>query len=93
VIACTTTPSPEELALWAQGSRTVKQAVAQSGLSRNDLFALMKDGTVRFRIKNLNGTRIVLWCDVVRYVASLPTTPPKRHVPKRAARSACARTA
>lgn len=67
-----TPPSAEELAIWAQGSRTVRQAVKDTGLSRDDLFALMKDGTLRWRVKDLMGTRLIAWSDLVKYVASLP---------------------
>lgn len=64
-------PSAEELAIWAQGSRTVRQAHEHTGLGRDELFALMKDGTLRWCVKDLKGTRLIAWADLVRYVASL----------------------
>jgi hypothetical protein len=71
--ATRTKPTAAELAAWAQGSRTVKQARAESGLSRQELFALMASGAVRWKVKDLKGTRLLCWSDVVAYVASLPT--------------------
>jgi hypothetical protein len=67
-----TPPSAEDLAIWAQGSRTVRQAMKDTGLSRDDLFALMKDGTLHWCTKDLMGTRLIAWSDLVKFVASLP---------------------
>jgi hypothetical protein len=80
----TASPSAEELALWAQGSRTVNQAVRETGLTRDDLFALMKAGAVRWKVKDLKGTRLIAWGDLVRFVASLPSAAPKKRKPPRA---------
>lgn len=64
-------PTAADLAIWAQGSRTVRQAVADTGLDRNELFELMKAGTLRWVAKNPKGTRLIAYADLVRYVAAL----------------------
>lgn len=71
-------PSADDIAIWSLGSRTVRQAVAETGLSRDELFVLMKEGVLRWKAKDLNGTRIIAWSDLVRYIASLSTTAPAR---------------
>lgn len=68
------TPSAEERAVWAQGSCTVKQARAEFGLTRGTIRALIKDGTLRVRIRDLAGTYLIARVDLVTYVASLPET-------------------
>jgi hypothetical protein len=67
-----TKPTAAELAAWSAGSRTVRQAVKETGLSRQVLFSLMRDGTIRYRVADLKRTRLLNWADVVRYLASLP---------------------
>jgi hypothetical protein len=70
--ATRTKPTAAELAAWGQGSRTVRQTRETTGLSRQTLFALMRDGTIRYRVADLKKTRLLCWADVVRYLASLP---------------------
>jgi len=64
-------PTEADLAIWAQGSRTVTQAREETGLSRQELFAGMEDGTFRYCVKDAKGTRLIAWADIVRYLASL----------------------
>jgi hypothetical protein len=65
-------PTAAELAAWGQGSRTVRQTRETTGLSRQMLFALMRDGTLRWKSVGLKRTRLIAWGDVVKYLASLP---------------------
>jgi hypothetical protein len=73
-----TPPSAEDLAIWAQGARTMKQAMQEFGLTYDTLLALIKDGTLRFRIRDLMGTYLIARVDLVKYVASLPQAPLKQ---------------
>lgn len=84
-----TPPSAEDLAIWAQGSRTVTQARAQTGLSRQEPYALMDAGVVHWCTKDLKGTRLLAWRDLNAYVASLPRVakkPARKTTPRTAAR-------
>jgi hypothetical protein len=67
-----TAPTLADLGDWVHGSRTVVQAVADSGLSRDKLFDLMREGRVRWKVEGGRSTRLVCWFDVVSYVWSLP---------------------
>lgn len=49
----------------------MKQARVETGLSRQELFALMASGEVRWCVKDMKGTRLLAWGDLVKYVASL----------------------
>lgn len=58
--------------VWAMGSRTVKQAQRETGLSRQELWALMGAGTLVWKAHGGRGTRLIAWRSVVEYLESLP---------------------
>jgi hypothetical protein len=64
-------PTAEDHAVFAGGARTVRQARAETGLSRQELFALMESGEVRWATKDMKNTRLLSWADLTRYLASL----------------------
>jgi hypothetical protein len=55
--------------LLAAGTRTVRQAVAETGLSRQELFALMAEGVVEWFAHGGRGTRLIVWSSLVDYLA------------------------
>jgi hypothetical protein len=68
----TATPTEEDIAIWSQGARTVKNAMAEFNLSRAQLWALMNDGTLRWCAQDgYRGTRLIAYADLVRFVAGL----------------------
>lgn len=67
-----TKPTAAEEAIWAQGSRTVRQAAAESGIPKKRIYALVKAGVVRAKVRDEKGTLVILWADLAKYVASLP---------------------
>lgn len=68
----TAPPTADDIVIWSQGSRTVANAMEEFNLSRDHLFALMSDGTLRWCIKDdYRETRLIAHGDLVRYVASL----------------------
>lgn len=74
MVARRTEPSAEDVAVWLPGALTVRQARREFNLSAHELRALMADGTLRYRIRDLKGTRLIARIDLARYVASLPTS-------------------
>lgn len=53
------TPPPESI--WSRGARTVSQACAETGLSRQELFALMGEGVLPWQPHGGRGTRLIAW--------------------------------
>jgi len=53
------------------GSRTVTQLVSETGLSRQELWALMNDGTFAWFAHGGRGTRIIAWASVVAHLEEL----------------------
>jgi hypothetical protein len=47
------------------GARTVRQAAAESGLSRDAIWNLMNDGTLPWFAHDGKGTRLVAWKAIV----------------------------
>lgn len=72
MVTTATEPTEADIAAWLPGSRTVRQAQADFGLSRNRLFALMKSGTLRWKVVDEQGARLIAVVDLARYVAGLP---------------------
>lgn len=54
--------------IWVLGSRTVKRTAQDSGLSRNELWDLMDDGTLAWQPHGGRGTRLIAWASVVAYL-------------------------
>ena len=65
-------PTAEEVAVWLAGARTVRRAMEDFCLSRQELFAGMADGRFRWRVKDERKTRLIAVADLARYVAGLP---------------------
>lgn len=63
---------PVEPGDWIHGSRTVAQAERDTGLSRDTLWALMREGAVRSKVHSGRKTRLICWLDLARYIAALP---------------------
>lgn len=66
--------------IWSMGARTVQQAVAESGLSRDMLWSLMDDGTLAWKAHGGRGTRLIAWRSIVEYLESLPEPEARRAV-------------
>jgi hypothetical protein len=71
-----TPPTPPVESIWSRGSRTVTQVGAETGLSRQEIWERMDDGTFRWfahgnRGKGGRGTRFIAWGDVVDYLDRL----------------------
>lgn len=64
-------PTPDDLAIWSQGSRTVSQLMKETGLSRNTIWDRMNDGTFAWCVRDGWGTRLVAWRSVTEYLARL----------------------
>ena len=66
-----TPPEPPAESVWSRGSRTVTQAMAETGLSRNELFALMDVGVIPWFNhggRGAMGRRLLAWgplCDLL----------------------------
>ena len=71
------TPTAAEIELWLPGAVTVTQATERFGLSRDELFAAMHEGALRFKVKDERGTRLIAVLDLATYVASLPDRLPE----------------
>ena len=54
-----------------RGARTVANAIAETNLSRQELFALMDAGRVRWFAHGGRGTRFIAWGDLVDYLDEL----------------------
>lgn len=57
--------------IWLRGARTVSQAQDETGLSRDELFALMGSGVLRWFSHGGRRTRIIAWGDLVDYLDRL----------------------
>lgn len=68
-----TPPPPPAESPWARGSRTVRQAMAETGLSRQELWQLMTDGVVPYFVHGAyaNSRRLLSWKCLVEYLESL----------------------
>lgn len=64
-------PTADDRDLFSMGARTVRQAAAESGLSRNELFDLMDAGVLPWFPHTERRTRLIPWKAVVEYLASL----------------------
>jgi hypothetical protein len=68
-MSATATPTAADLAMLAEGSMTVKQAVEFSGLSWNRLFELMRDGVLPWFTTDTDNTRLMPCKPLVEYLA------------------------
>jgi hypothetical protein len=71
-------PSPPTESIWARGSRTVTQAQAETGLSRQELWELMNTGRVRWFAHGGRGPhkrRLLCWGDIVDFLDGLHQEP------------------
>lgn len=57
--------------VWAMGARTVRQAEAETGLSRQELWELMREGVVPWFSHGGNGRRLMAWGALVAYLERL----------------------
>lgn len=64
-------PAPPAERPFARGSRTVRQAQAETGLSRQELWELMDAGAVRWMPHRGRGTRLLSWGDLTDYLDGL----------------------
>lgn len=67
----TATPTAEDRSAVADGSMTVNQAAAFSGLSRSELFVLMRDGPLDWFHYGEKRTRLITRRSLVEYLASV----------------------
>jgi len=72
-------PVAAKSSVWLLGSRTVAQAQRETGLSRQQLFALMADGTLTWKPHGGRDTRLIAWQTIVDYLESLPDPEPAQH--------------
>ena len=58
---------------WFYGARTVRQAAAETGLSRQLLWDLMREDVLIWKAHGGNGTRLIAWKSIVEYLEALPS--------------------
>jgi hypothetical protein len=63
--------APPVESVWSHGSRTVSQARAETGLSGQELWRLMGDGTLPWFAHGGRGTRFIAWKALVEYLEAL----------------------
>ncbi len=63
--------TPPEDSVWSMGSRTARQVAAETALSRDEVWALMRDGTFVWMPHGGRGTRLISWKSVVEYLDRL----------------------
>lgn len=61
-------PEPPEPSVWSMGSRTVKQAQAETGLSRDELFDLMREGVLVWMAHGGLNRRLIAWKSLVQFL-------------------------
>lgn len=73
VLMPTKPASQSEVDDWMLGALTVSMAQREFALSEELIRELMNQGVLRYKVRDLKGTRLIPRVDLARYVASLPT--------------------